>query len=106
MLEEVHVKLCRVTKLDIGREIHVAEMRNEHESKKRYQLACSAVVWGFGGIRENELSKKGKRGGTPTACCLSFTSLHNRIVPLFSSVAFFQIYAPYFRVDLPSSFGD
>ena len=30
MLEEVHVKLCRVTKLELGPEIDVAELRNEH----------------------------------------------------------------------------
>ena len=30
MLEEVHVKLCRITKLDWGPEIDVADLRNEH----------------------------------------------------------------------------
>ena len=29
MLEEVHVKLCR-TKLDLGPDMDVAELRNEH----------------------------------------------------------------------------
>ena len=42
MLEEVHVKLCQITKLELGPEIDVAELRNtcnnEHESKKRYPL--------------------------------------------------------------------
>ena len=30
MLEEMHVKLCRVTKFELGPEIDVAELRNEH----------------------------------------------------------------------------
>ena len=30
MLEEVHVKLYRITNLDLGPEIDVAELRNEH----------------------------------------------------------------------------
>ena len=34
MLEEVHVKLCRITKLDLGPEIDVAELRNEHVSQR------------------------------------------------------------------------
>ena len=44
MLKEVHVKLWRITKLGLGPEMGVAELRNkharnnEHESKKRYPL--------------------------------------------------------------------
>ena len=34
MLEEVHVKLCRITKLDLGPEIDVAELRNEHVQQR------------------------------------------------------------------------
>ena len=34
----MHVKLCQITKLDLSPEIDVAELRNEHESKKRYPL--------------------------------------------------------------------
>ena len=30
MFEEVHVKLWQITKLDLGPEIDVAELRNEH----------------------------------------------------------------------------
>ena len=30
MLEEMHVKLGRIMKLDLGPEIDVAELRNEH----------------------------------------------------------------------------
>ena len=30
MLEEVHVKLSRITKLDLGPEMDVQELRNEH----------------------------------------------------------------------------
>ena len=30
MLEVVHVKLCRIAKLDLGLEMDVAELRNEH----------------------------------------------------------------------------
>ena len=42
-LEELHVKLCWITKLDLGPEMDVVELRNntcnnEHESKKRYTL--------------------------------------------------------------------
>ena len=50
MLEEVHVKLCRITKLDLGPEIDGAELRNEHgsnnehESKKRYPLVPADFV--------------------------------------------------------------
>ena len=29
-MDEVHVKLCRITKLDLGPEMDVAELRNEH----------------------------------------------------------------------------
>ena len=33
MLEEVHVKLCRITKLDLGPEIDVAELRCDVKTK-------------------------------------------------------------------------
>ena len=49
MLEEVHVKLCRITKLDLGPEMDVAKLRNEHvynghDSKKRYPLVPADFV--------------------------------------------------------------
>ena len=34
MLEEVHVKLCRITKFDLGPEIDVPELRNEHVQQR------------------------------------------------------------------------
>ena len=38
MLDEMHVKLCRITKLDLGTEIDVAELSNEHvEHRAREQ---------------------------------------------------------------------
>ena len=33
MLEEVHAKLCRITKLDLGPEIDVAELRCDVKTK-------------------------------------------------------------------------
>ena len=41
MLEEVHVKLRRITKLDLGPEIDVAELRNEHvEQQEKISAAA------------------------------------------------------------------
>ena len=34
MLEEVHVKLCRITKLDLDQEIDVPELRKEHVQQR------------------------------------------------------------------------
>ena len=38
MLEEVHVKLCRITKLDLGPEIDVAELKKVPAGAGRFCL--------------------------------------------------------------------
>ena len=47
MLAEVHEKLCRTTKLDLGPEIHVEELRKEHVLQRaREQEKVPAVAMG------------------------------------------------------------